>query len=319
MFLTVTPNPALDQILFIEAWRAGVPSQALRTATSVGGKGLDASVALRHLGQPTTGLHFAAGQTGRALLALLEAYGVTPEPVWVEGETRTAHIIAEMDTGTHTHIFTGGLVITPQHLSALLARFEALLAAPEGAQAEARFCLTGGKLPDGVPEDLFLTLAELARRAGVPFLVDSFGAPLRACLPARPAVVKMNRAEFSATFAPDSPPQSLVEVQKAVAQAQRQHRLPALVVTCGADGLLAFTEGGAWWAVAPPQKALNAAGAGDAASAALAWRLAEGDDWPSALRWAAAVSAAVVLTPGTADFEPDVARRLLSQVRVERL
>lgn len=312
MFLTVTPNPALDQVLFIEAWRPGVPSQALQTAASVGGKGLDASVALRHLGQPTRGLHFAAGQTGRALLHLLEQYGITPEPVWVDGETRTAHIIAETECGTHTHIFTGGLVITPAHLSALLARFAALM-------AEARFCLTGGKLPAGVPQDLFRTLAEGCARAGVPLLVDSFGAPLLACLPARPAVVKLNRAEFCATFTPGTPALSLVELQKAAAQVQQQHRLPALVVTCGADGLLAFTEAGAWRAVAPPQKALNAAGAGDAASAALAWRLAEGDDWPSALRWAAAVSAAVVLTPGTADFEPDAARGLLAQVRVERV
>jgi len=312
MFLTVTPNPALDQILFIEAWRAGVPVHARQTATSVGGKGLDASVALRHLGQPTTGLHFAAGQTGQALLALLETYGVAPEPVWVEGETRTAHIIAEMDTGTHTHIFSGGLRITPAHLSALLARFAALLGV-------ARFCLTGGKLPEGVPQDFFRTLAELAAQAGVPFLVDSFGAPLQACLPARPAVVKMNRDEFAATFAPDDPTPALPDLQARAAAVQRQHALPALVVTCGAEGLLAFTEGGAWRAVAPPQKTLNAAGAGDAASAALAWRLAEGDDWASALRWAAAVSAAVVLTPGTADFDLDVARGLLGQVRIESL
>src|SRR5512146_619987 len=121
MFLTVTPNPVVDKLLFIEEWRPGETLTSTHQARSVGGKGLDASVAFRHLGQETYGLHFTAGKTGQELLELLAGYGINAEPVWVEGETRTATIIVETAHYRHTHIFSGSLAISPAHQEALLA------------------------------------------------------------------------------------------------------------------------------------------------------------------------------------------------------
>jgi fructose-1-phosphate kinase PfkB-like protein len=95
--------------------------------------------------------------------------------------------------------------------------------------------------------------------------------------------------------------------------------LPALVITCGAAGILAILPQGSLWARTPPQPETNAAGAGDAASAALVWRFSLGDEWESALRWAAAASAAVVLTEATADCRWEDIQRLYPASRVEWL
>src|SRR5512133_3704061 len=105
MFLTLTPNPVVDINLLVEVWTPGRSLVARKRVISVGGKGLDASVALRHLGQATTGLYLAAGKTGRDLGDLLDSYGITAEPVWAGGETRTAYIIAEQQAVQHTHVF----------------------------------------------------------------------------------------------------------------------------------------------------------------------------------------------------------------------
>ena len=97
---------------------------------------------------------------------------------------------------------------------------------------------------------------------------------------------------------------------------QQTYRLPALVLTCGREGVLAFTDEGVLQAQAPVQRAINAAGAGDAASAAIVWRRSLGDSWSDTLRWAAAVSAASVLTECTAEVRYTDVEHLLPDVRV---
>ena len=51
----------------------------------------------------------------------------------------------------------------------------------------------------------------------------------------------------------------------------------------------------------------------------LPWRLSQGDDWPQTLRRAAATSAAVVLTEGTADVRPADIDRILPHTLVKQL
>ncbi len=311
MFLTVTPNAVLDLLIFIPQFQPGVSVHASRVVRSVGGKALDASVALHHLGQQSLAQCCLAGRTGQTLRELLAGYPlIHPQVVGVDGETRTAHILVESNLGRHTHIFGGGLQLTPTHRDQLLAQFTALL-------PQASFVLTGGALPPGLAPDFFHTLAASAAAHNIPLLVDSFGPPMLACLPAHPALVKLNRDEFARTFGePPSGMEGLVQAARSIRQA---HAIPALVITCGVDGLLAFTPQGEFHAWAPPQVVVNAAGAGDAASAALAWRLAKGDTWPSALVWAAAASAASVLTEGTSDLRLEDALGILSAVECQKI
>jgi fructose-1-phosphate kinase PfkB-like protein len=127
----------------------------------------------------------------------------------------------------------------------------------------------------------------------------------------------MNWSEFCQTFGLQADTMDHLQAQaKAVFERQQ---LPALVITCGEQGLLAFTPDGSYLATSPAQVVVNAAGAGDTASAALAWRLSQGDSWPDALRWATAAGAAVVLTKGTADCHLADVTRIRAQTRVQQV
>ena len=307
MFVTLTPNPVLDINLLIEAWTPGRPLSVLKRAISVGGKGLDASVALRHLGQETVGLHFAAGQTGHELLALLHAYGIHTEPVWVNGETRIAYIVAEQQSGQHTHLLTGNLIPSKESVDELFTRLETLLDSNT-------WLLTGGSLPPDIGTGFFFEAAMVAKRAGARMLVDSWQDPMLECLRAQPTIVKLNRDEFFLTFKECNDSQAAIIRQARDVRAQ--YGLDTLVITCGAEGILAFTPEGDFQSVPPPQQVVNAAGAGDAASAALAWRLSLGDSWLRALAWTVAVSAASVRTEGTADLAMRDVEAILPLVRV---
>jgi len=213
MFVGLTPNPVLDINLLVEAFTPGRPQIVLKRAFSVGGKGLDASVALRHLHQETVGLHFTAGQTGRELLALLASYGIQAEPVWVEGETRTAYIIADQRAGWHTHLLVGNLALLEGSVSVLLEKLQGLLVG-------ASWLLTGGSLPPELSNGFFFEAVRIAKQVGARVLIDSWGQLLIECLPAKPDIVKLNRDEFALTF--DHHPDNLEElVSSAIAVRER--------------------------------------------------------------------------------------------------
>ena len=78
--LTVTPNTALDTVLFVEGFAFGETVRAQGVATGMGGKGAVTSWVLGQLG---TGVaRVAAGETG-GMEAMLRAAGVETDFRWV--------------------------------------------------------------------------------------------------------------------------------------------------------------------------------------------------------------------------------------------
>jgi tagatose 6-phosphate kinase len=89
----------------------------------------------------------------------------------------------------------------------------------------------------------------------------------------------------------------------------------AVVVSLGADGMLALTPDGELMAKPPRRMTGNPTGAGDAAVAALSAGLARGASWPERLREAVALSAAAVSAPLAGDFDGPAYRELLARAR----
>ena len=310
MILTVTLNSALDRIFFIEEWTPGLPIRIDRIVTAVGGKGLDAAVSLRCQGIPAAGVTFVAGAVGRELVELLESYGVKTIPIWVDGETRVAHVVAERAHKRHTHLIAGQMEIKPAHLDALFARLASEL-------RQCSWMVGGGSLPKNVGSGSIARTVELANAAGVPSLIDTSALPIEPIMRARPTVLKINEVEFAAAFAVQIPsPEALLQEGRRV---MGRYGLENLVVTCGEQGLYALTAEGVFHAQAAPQIAVNAAGAGDAIAGTLPYRLAQGDSWAEALRYATAVSAATVLTEATAECRMADVERILASVTVKTI
>ena len=114
-------------------------------------------------------------------------------------------------------------------------------------------------------------------------------------------------------------PGSTEELARQARAVFEQHRPGSIIITCGKLGILAITPSGSYLARAPSQIVVNTAGAGDAVSAALAWQLSAGADWTTALQWAAAAGAAVVLTEGTADCRRSDIERIYPEVIVQNI
>lgn len=317
MILTITPNPALDRVLIIDAFQPGERIEAQQALDCVGGKGFDISVALAGLGVESLAMGILGGKNGQLLASLLKRYGVQIDLTWAPGETRLAHVIIERAHSRHSHLMTPAFQISTTILQTFLSHLRS-------RSHEADWIAAGGSLAPGLPADFFAQVVQIAHQAGAGSLVDSQGEPLRLCLHAKPQVVKLNLAEFCATFAPPaagalSETGDPTQLLQAMRQQVQRYELPALLVTLGARGALALTPQGAYLAAAPAQQALNAAGAGDAFSAGLLWRLEQGESWAEALRWAAAAGAASVLTPATGELRMEDVLARLPQTDVQTL
>jgi len=307
MILTLTANAALDRVIFIEEFVPATTMRAPRFIECAGGKGFDTSVALRGLGQSTTAIGFMAGYYGNLLATVLANYGIDVEPIWLSGETRLANVLVETARARHSHVMIGALPVTAADVETMIARYDAHLPA-------ASWVVAAGSLPPGMPLTFYRTVTEIARTAGKPILIDATGAALLEALPARPDVVKLNQDEFVDTFGLTGG--ELPAIVDAAQRIRQARGLPALTLTCGREGVIIVTAEGVVQAQAPVQRAINAAGAGDAASAAIVWRRAQGDSWAESARWAAAVSAASVVTEGTAEVRFADVDHLLPDVRM---
>jgi 1-phosphofructokinase family hexose kinase len=310
MILTVTANASLDDVIFIDEF---IPTATMRTrqaVESVGGKGFDTSVVLQTLGADNVAVGIVAGEVGRHLVRLLDRYGIKHDLVWAEGETRVAHVIVETKLGRDSHITVGATRVKPADVDAFCARIEHHL-------NKASWAVCAGSIPEGMPRDIYATITAKSHQKEKAVLIDCPSEPMTLALPQKPDIAKMNRAEFSQTFGIETA--SIDQLTRAAQDVRGRYELPGLVITCGVDGILAITSQGCYIASSPPQKVKNTAGAGDAASGALVWRLSLGDDWAQALSWAAAASTAVVLTEGTADCRMEDVNRILKEVKVDRL
>src|SRR5579863_7430881 len=108
MILTVTPNPALDYTLRVDAFEVGRRARYRDARLEPAGKGINVSRMIRRLGEPTLALGFSAGATGGILGQELDREGVPHELIPVPGLTRINVTLLTGPEGSATHLHGPG-------------------------------------------------------------------------------------------------------------------------------------------------------------------------------------------------------------------
>jgi 1-phosphofructokinase family hexose kinase len=309
MIVTVTPNPAVDRILFFENFTWGQRIQVHHAAWGPGGKGTDGACIVAELGRPCRAIALAAGSSGEQLAEILRAAGATPDFVPAGGATRVNYILIDTAQGQQATLTTDALEVSPEQLATFEARvLEAL--------NECTCLWLGGPMPSGVPQDLHARFIREAKVRGIPTILDARGEALRLGAAEHPTVLKPNQYELAELIGrvPEEPV-ALAEVLTGLLG----NGTELAMVTLGKRGAVAVTTSHRWYMPPLQVPVVNSAGAGDGMAAALAIGLSEKWPWEESLRLAVAVAAAVVMTPGTAECHRADVERLLPQVRLERL
>lgn len=301
MILTVTPNPALDLTWHIDRLVEGDTHRADAGVARAGGKGLNVARVAYSEGADALAVTTTGGRVGEEFAAELRASGVPHALVSVAAETRRSIAVVDETAGDTTVINERGINPTDSEWADLLAEVVERL-------PTARVLVVSGSVPPGAPESLVPMLIAVGKDAGIPVIADTSGPALLRAADAGADVLKPNAAELVDATGITDPVEG--------ARSLIARGVGLVLLSLGADGMLAATASDLVHARLDEPLAGNPTGAGDAGVAACAVLYAEGERDPEQiLRRATAWSAAAVLAPLAGDISPRW-RELEQQLRV---
>ncbi|HET7558521.1 MAG TPA: hexose kinase [Limnochordia bacterium] len=279
--VTLTPNPAVDKVLWVERLEPGA-FHRLRAAQSFGsGKGVNVSLALAALGQSSTAVYPAGGDAGRIVDAALAAAGARRRMIAITGATRTNTKVIEAD-GRCTELNEPGPRLSGAERAQLL---EATLAAAKGAA----WVVLSGSLPAGLDTTYVTeTLRRLQALDPPPALaLDTSGAALQAFRAVPGLLLKPNAEEAAELLGTP-----IAGVEEAVVACRRllAEGAGAVLLSLGAQGAVYADAEGAWSQPAPGTGELgpvvSTVGCGDTLLAAWLYARGRGVGKPEALAFA---------------------------------
>jgi 1-phosphofructokinase len=309
MILTVTLDPAADQTIFVPNLAVGRVNLGQETQLDPAGKGVNVSRMVHRLGWPTVAFGFLGGEIGALIRRALDDEGVQHHFVPIAGQTRLSVTIVGESHNTATSVRVSGPEIPPEKAAELDRVLEFWLQA-------ARVLVLAGRLPPGVPADVYARYIEAARANGVLTILDAEGEPLRLGVAARPSLVKPNREEAEGLMGRSLP--TITSVVDAGRELTHEG-IETVIISLGSRGAVCVSGDHAWQVRPPALLRRSTVGSGDSLAAGIAVAMARGDPLIEWLRLGTAAGAATAATPGTAHGSLEEVLRLMPHISVTEI
>lgn len=299
--LCLAITPAVQRTQRLAALRPGEVNRIRQTTVTASGKGVNVALALKALGGSPRLLGFAGGDGGRFVAREMQRLGIAAHWIETSASTRHCHTLIDEASGKVTELVEEA---TPPAAAEWTAFHDALLAALPGCA----WLAISGALPPGAPAGALAAICHAATESAVPLCVDSQGEPLRQCLAARPALVKLNTEELARTCGlANSSPALLDEAARSLLDAGAG----AVLVTDGPWPARLVTPDTTLFLPIPAVHVVNPIGSGDSVTAGLLHGLQQGLPLPDAARLGLACGSANAETETPAEFTADRAAALL--------
>lgn len=251
MIYTVTFNPALDYAMRVENLEPGMTNRSSSEQILPGGKGLNVSTILTHLGIENTALGFIAGFTGKEIERMFNESGCNSD--FIELENGISRINVKLKSGDETEINASGPDIDAASLDKLMARLDSL--------KEGDILVLAGSIPHSLPDSLYSDIMNRLSGKGIMFAVDATKDLLLNVLKFRPFLIKPNNHELGEIF-----DVKLNTREDVVPYAKKLIEMGAVnvLVSMAGEGAVLVTESGETLdRPAPKGKVKNSVGAGD--------------------------------------------------------
>lgn len=251
MIYTVTFNPSLDYIISMRDFKPGRTNRTETERIFPGGKGINVSIVLHHLGVENTALGFAAGFTGRQIEQELETMGLHTDFIWLKEGFSRINVKWKENDGTELNGM--GPKIGSYAIEQLCRKLEKLKAGD--------ILVLAGSIPNSLPDSIYGDILKRLAGRGILFVVDATGDLLLKTLRHRPFFIKPNRHELEEIFHV-----TLKRPEDAVFYAKKLQELGAgnvLASMSGQGAVLADERGETHVLSAPKGRLVSAVGAGD--------------------------------------------------------
>lgn len=291
MIYTVTFNPALDYVVFLDGLKLGDINRTTRESIYYGGKGINVSTILNTLGMETTALGFVAGFTGKAIEDGLNAHGMHTDFIHLpEGNSR---INVKVKHGDETEINGQGPVITQEAIDALFEKLNAL--------REEDVLVLAGSIPNTLPEDIYERILAALSGKGIRIAVDATKDLLLNVLKYHPFLIKPNNHELGEMF--HTVCETREDIEHYARELQKMGARNVLISMAGDGAILITEDGGSIRMGTPKGKVVNSVGAGDSMVAGFLAGYLKNGNYEEALKTGTAAGSATAFSEGLASRE----------------
>lgn len=265
-------SPGFQRSVIIDALIPGEVNRLKSVWVDAAGKGVNVCRVLQRLGVDALCLA-QGGSNAHDLMSLARLEGLDLRLIPSSGPLRTCTSIVETSMASGRRVTELVEPSSPVDQSCVDTMTQTVQAMLPSATA----LVLAGSMAPGYPAGYLALLANMARETGVPVLLDVQGSILFDTLVARPAVVKINLAEFASTFFPRrfsggehggdlAEPLVSADIINAVAEVSRNHAT-SFVLTRGAESILLARGGDVRFIPVPAlaaEQIINPIGSGDA-------------------------------------------------------
>lgn len=266
MVYTVTLNPSLDYIVDVKAFQPGRVNRTSAEQIYPGGKGINVSLMLAHLGQESTALGFLAGFTGCEIERRLQEVGIRTEFIRVDGMSRINVKLRGGQEAEETEINGMGPALDVAALQRLYGQLDELKAGDT--------LVLAGSVPATAPGEIYADICRHLKGREIRIVVDATREALQCTLPYHPYLIKPNHHELGALFGVEL--QTREDVVAYAQKLQDQGAVNVLVSLGGEGAVLVAEDGKVYTSPAPKGTVRNAVGAGDSMVAGFLTGLATG-------------------------------------------
>ncbi len=251
---TVTLNPAIDQTVSVPNFRADAVNRVDWKQDDAGGKGVNVASFLAAAGYKVGVSGFLGQENDSLFRTLFHQKGIADHFVYLPGETRVNIKIVDDAQGQVTDINSLGQEPTPQDVALLKDAVRTLA-------GQCDWFVFSGSVPGGMSTEIYDELIGPLKAQGKTVVLDTSGDALRFGLPAKPDLIKPNRAELEEVL------NTRLSGHAEIVAAAREligSGIPYVVVSMGAEGALFIDRTQAFHAQPPPVAIKSTVGAGDA-------------------------------------------------------
>ncbi|MCO7125504.1 1-phosphofructokinase [Sporolactobacillus shoreicorticis] len=303
MIYTCTLNPAIDYFLQVDNFRAGELNHVKADRKMPGGKGINVSRVLKHLGQNSKCLGFIGGFTGEFIKGKLAEEGIEADFVPVDGDTR---INVKLKSDTETEINGVAPQITDEQLNALFAKLKKLTADD--------ILVLSGSAPATLPVTIYKDMMDHVSVSGAKVVVDTSGKAFREIVEAKPFLVKPNHHELGEYFGVTI--ENFDEV-KTYGKKLVEKGIDHVIISMGGKGAIYIDKD--QYLYAPPAKGelKNSVGAGDSLVGGFLSEYAVSGDFKKAFQKGAASGSATAFSVDLCTKEK--VEELLPQIKISTI
>lgn len=307
MIYTLTLNPAIDQMISVKNFILEDTNKAVDQYQILGGKGINVSVMLKHLGFSNSVLGFIGKDNYPQFETYLANEKIKSDFHVVKGQVRINLKIKDLSNNQETELNCLGFNVDKNDEKEILSILKKTLKKDD-------FLIISGSIAPGARSNLYQKIAELCLNQKIAFAIDTTKTNLIPTLQYRPLLIKPNLAElneiFNTNYHFDNQKAVIELAQKLLAQGAQN-----VLVSNGKEGsILVTTTKGNYFANTASGNLVNSVGAGDSMVAGFIATYLKTADPKTSLQVATAAGGATAFSQGIGDLS--LVKKLKTQIKV---